>query len=205
MVGPTLRVHHKNSSGNVINPYQKPAYIAYQLCKTFALPLDTILIVGFGAGGDIEGASAAGMSVVAIEMEKTQFDATLAIWRTHQQQLIGGVPYETLFPSIQEGRFGSLPVDFDIPERFVSRMRATLEQFIEEEKAASEPTISCASCDVVLGKRKDPYPQCTACETPVCDKCVGEVKEASSRTPFPDASAKQAVSLPNGTIVFGLK
>ncbi len=90
IVGPALRVHHKHSNGENINPYQKPAYIAYQLCKVFAQPLDNILIVGFGAGGDVEGASAAGMNVVAIEREKTQFDATLAVWRTHQQQLLGG-------------------------------------------------------------------------------------------------------------------
>ena len=51
MVGPTLRVHHKHSNGENIDPSQKPADIAYQLCKVFAQPLDNILVVGFGAGG----------------------------------------------------------------------------------------------------------------------------------------------------------
>ena len=48
------------------------------------------------------------MNVVAIERGKTQYDATLAIWGTLSNSSL-------VVLTIQEGRFGSWPADFEIP------------------------------------------------------------------------------------------
>ena len=70
-VGSQQRNFHRDSAGNIVNPYQKPAYLAYNMCKAFCEPHDTIVIVGSGAGGDIEGAVAAKMNVVTFEIDQT--------------------------------------------------------------------------------------------------------------------------------------
>jgi hypothetical protein len=72
-IGPQKRVFHRDGTGNIINPYQKPAYLAYNMCKAFAEPYNTVLIVGSGAGGDVEGCVAARMNVIALENDERQF------------------------------------------------------------------------------------------------------------------------------------
>ena len=58
----------------MINPYQKPRYLAHSICKDFCEPNATVVVVGFGAGGDVEGAVAAGMNEVACEEDKAQYE-----------------------------------------------------------------------------------------------------------------------------------
>ena len=78
-IGPQQRAFHKDQLNNMINPYQKPAYLAYNMCKAFCNPFDEVFILGSGAGGDIEGCVAAGMNVVALEKDARQYAATLAV------------------------------------------------------------------------------------------------------------------------------
>ena len=196
IIGPTLRVHHKNRNNEVINPYQKPPYLAFNLCKTFAAPLDTILVIGFGAGGDIEGASCAGMNVVGIERDKKQYDGTLAVWRSHQQKLSGASDFPTVFPSMTEGRFGSFPVDFDIPIEFIDKVKDYVQHLREGGDKEAEPDVGCCSCDFVLGKRGQDVLCCTKCHAPLCDSCADGIKRAAGRDPYPSGRFCKADCIP---------
>ena len=73
-----------HSDGGVVNPTQKPSYIASELAKAFLAPGSTVVVVGAGAGGSVEGFISAGMNVVAFENDIRQVEALRQIWTGYE-------------------------------------------------------------------------------------------------------------------------
>ena len=126
------------------------------------------------------------MNVIGIERDKKQYDGTLAVWRTHQQKLTGALDFPTVFPSIAEGRFGSLPVDFDIPVEFIPQVKDFVQQLRDGGVKEPEPDVGCVSCDVAVGKRGQENPCCKNCHAPLCNACADRVKRNAGRDPPPE-------------------
>jgi hypothetical protein len=178
IIGPQQR-HFHSFKGSIVNPYQKPAYLAYSLCKAFCTPASTILVVGFGAGGDIEGAVAAKMNVIAFEKDSSQYEAVVGIWRAYQAKL-ENFPLEDVFPSAKVGKLGCYPAELAIPPHFLEKVAAYVTQLCDDEEQSKLPgkDIKCAACDDVVGSEKTEYTKCT-CGAAVCKKCSDLVKEAA--------------------------
>jgi hypothetical protein len=83
MWGPQQRNFHKLSGGKPINPFQKPSYIVNRLLETCLQPGSNVVVIGSGAGGDVEGAVAAGMNVYAFENDPKQYKAVIPIWQKY--------------------------------------------------------------------------------------------------------------------------
>jgi hypothetical protein len=138
-VGPQQRHFHRDGNGNLINPYQKPAYLAYNMCMAFCEPHDTVVVVGSGAGGDIEGAVAATMNVVAFETDQRQFQCTEGVWRKYQERLLTH-DRKIVFAAVFEGKLGCYPLEVDVPQRFVAQMQCHLQSLLDAEvKRHSSP------------------------------------------------------------------
>ena len=187
-VGTQQRIFHRDASGNIVNPYQKPAYLAYNMCKAFCEPHDTIVIVGSGAGGDIEGGVAAMMNVVAFETDHRQFTCTEGVWRKYQEKLLTQ-DRKVVFPGAFEGKLGFYPVDVDVPTRFVVPMQDHLRALLQaEEEEASKPPTTCSGCENVIDNGDSPEAKCSKCEVFVCIVCAEQVRKENSRDGMPDGT-----------------
>jgi hypothetical protein len=175
IIGPQQRAFHKDQLNNLINPYQKPAYLAYNMCKAFCNPFDEVYILGSGAGGDIEGCVAAGMNVVALETDARQYTATLAVWRRYQEKL-RTVHRDVLFANALEGKMGSAPDVVDVPQRFEPQVRELVKALLaQEEQQAILDKTTCTSCDTCIGDPTNKNFGCSVCGKHVCETCAKEV------------------------------
>ena len=172
IIGPQQRNFHQDQ-GKVINPYQKPQYLAYSLCKNFCEPNATVIVVGFGAGGDMEGAVAAGMNVVGFEKDKAQYQAVLGVWRTYQTKLEANKNLAEVFPGATLGRLGFFVQDLQLPshlmDKFIEMAAALIAQ--DEQEAAPAKPIKCAACDKDLGPEDSAEIKRCACGVAVCQSC----------------------------------
>ena len=74
IIGPRMGKRALDLLGSEINPCEKPAYLAEWILRKITKPGDTVVVAGFGAGGDLRGALNAGCNVFAIEQDARQFD-----------------------------------------------------------------------------------------------------------------------------------
>jgi hypothetical protein len=86
IIGPTMGKRDVVSHENEINPSEKPMYAAEWILRKLTKPGDTVIVAGFGAGGDLRGALNAGCNGFGIEKDLRQFNAvkTCAWWSNHQ-------------------------------------------------------------------------------------------------------------------------
>ena len=75
IIGPRKGKKSLDVEGKEINPYEKPDYLSEWILRKVTKPGDTVLVAGFGAGGDLRGALNAGCNVIGIEQDKRQFNA----------------------------------------------------------------------------------------------------------------------------------
>lgn len=184
-IGPQQRAFHKDQLNNMINPYQKPAYLAYNMCKAFCNPFDEVFILGSGAGGDIEGCVAAGMNVVALEKDARQYAATLAVWRRYQERL-RTVDRDVLFASALEGKMGSAPDVVAVPPRFEHQVRELVTSLLaQEEQQAILDATTCTSCDANIGDPTHKNFGCSVCGKYVCESCANEVARSFGKAGEP--------------------
>jgi hypothetical protein len=73
---PAITTYRKDASGNIINQCQKPAALGRWLFGNHCAPGSTVLVLGAGALGDVEGAVHVGCNVVAVEQDPEQFNAS---------------------------------------------------------------------------------------------------------------------------------
>jgi hypothetical protein len=78
IIGPTLSVFWKDDKGEVVNFYQKPAYLARWLCGNHLEPGENVMILGGGVGGDIAGVVANGNNCFVVENDPKQFLAMIS-------------------------------------------------------------------------------------------------------------------------------
>ena len=157
-IGPQQRAFHKDQLNDMINPYQKPAYLAYNMCKAFCNPFDEVFILGSGAGGDIEGCVAAGMNVVALEKDARQYAATLAVWRRYQEKL-RTADRDLLFASALEGKMGSAPDVVAVPPRFEHQVRELVTSLLaqEEQQAILDATTCTLGVPLFFLEKRTKY------------------------------------------------
>ena len=72
---PGLTKKYKDTTGQVVNPSQKPHELAAWLVVSMCIPGSTVLVIGAGAGGgEVLGALSKNCNVVCLENNVTQFD-----------------------------------------------------------------------------------------------------------------------------------
>lgn len=85
----SVTTYLKDNDKQILNPCQKPPELAQWICSNHCSPGSWVLVLGAGAGGEVEGALLAGCNVVAVESDKKQFDVLANAYRTliaEQQQ-----------------------------------------------------------------------------------------------------------------------
>ena len=66
---------HKKADGTPINACQKPKELWKKIISVHAPPGSWVLVIGTGAGGEVEGAIEAGCNVVGVEYDEIQWQA----------------------------------------------------------------------------------------------------------------------------------
>lgn len=164
---PSVKALAKAVDGEPINVCQKPPEVSKFILGNHCTPGTNVLVVGAGAGGDILGAVQAGLNVVAVEVDKRQFDAL----RGHLESLIG--EYKEAKINASQGK----------------QKKTKQKEAAEDPAELSGPTLSpskkqptnnvqlCHECDVKLpdiDPDVDKAKHCYECGEPLCDDCGKE-------------------------------
>ena len=75
---PSVTKYFRDANGVVINPCQKPRELMAWVCHRLVPVGGNVLVLGFGAGGEILGCVDARVNVVGVEADERQFVATQA-------------------------------------------------------------------------------------------------------------------------------
>ena len=75
IIGPKMGKRAVDVDEKEINVCEKPAYLSEWILRKLTKPGDTVVVAGFGAGGDLRGALNAGCNVLGIEKCIRQFTA----------------------------------------------------------------------------------------------------------------------------------
>ena len=148
IIGPKMGKRAVDTAQVEINPCEKPAYLAECILRRLTKPGDTVVVAGFGAGGDLKGALNAGCNVFAIEQDKRQFNAV-------KRMLPLFKPKSDLSMVIQ-------PAMINFGFEWSERLAPYTANF-------DKGTFVCAGCD-------KEWPgggcQCPVCEVPCCHECL---------------------------------
>jgi hypothetical protein len=154
LVGPTIRSRLQDEKGNPLNPYEKPSWIARLLSRTFALPGATVLVLGCGVGGEVLGALAAGMNVVALDNDLTQLQALHGrLSQLSEEHSNASLNWEVALPEAFAGQWGAPGVG----AQPVAEKAA-----VEEKGEEKEEIVQSASPEHLLCMFPA-YPLCLAC------------------------------------------
>jgi hypothetical protein len=186
--GQTKRRPHIAPDSLPINPCQKPLYVSELFAKTFCAPNSVALVVGAGAGGDVEGFIKAGVNVIAFESDKRQVDALAAVWTKYESLASAGKNPWPKNPEV--GHMGHVPVAGDLPSRLVKpfltymeseECQEVKEQLQLEDSSKVPETVKCSSCAKPI--LEDPILKCAMCPFTVCGPCDEAIKEAADYNP----------------------
>jgi hypothetical protein len=100
IIGPRMGKKSVDVEGKEVNPCEKPDYLSEWILRKVTKPGDTVLVAGFGAGGDMRGAINAGCNVIGIEQDKRQFNAvtrTIGFFKPKSNMSLVVSPAELLF------------------------------------------------------------------------------------------------------------
>ena len=169
---PSVTTYRKDAHGNIINQCQKPAAVGRWLFGNHCAPGSTVLVLGAGALGDVEGAVQVGCNVVAVEQDTDQFNASGA----HLVKMAAEEKFEYLnVPESSSSSSSTLS-----PK---SKVSAT----IQDAKAAPEkPEVGntapdCIDCGDQLPIGYDETIVCVACDDakPLHAECATQVQDGS--------------------------
>jgi hypothetical protein len=73
IMGQALHKMQRYKDNALVNPHEKPEYIAGWLAKRYTLPRDWVIVIGAGAGGDARGYIKSGCHLVLIEQDANQY------------------------------------------------------------------------------------------------------------------------------------
>ena len=150
VIGPGQRTYIRTSDGAVVNPCQKPPYLAEFFGQQYCQPHSNVVVLGSGAGGDVQGFMNAGLKVHVIELDPKQSTAMMAFLRTYK-------------PTFQLGKI-------------VPNTRVRGQPLPEEEEVKAEVKVvdvKCGKCD--KDTQFPPAKQCNACAAYVCDPCAPRI------------------------------
>ena len=149
VIGPGQRTYVRNSEGVVVNPCQKPPYLAEYFGQQYCQPHSNVVVLGSGAGGDVQGLMNSGHKVHAIEQDAKQSTAMMAYLRTYK-------------PSYQLGKI--------VPSIKVRAHSKPEEAEVKEEKVVE---IKYGKCD--KDTQFPPAQQCHSCGAYVCVPCTPRI------------------------------
>jgi len=166
-----------------VNPYEKPAWIARLLCSLFTTPFDKALVLGAGAGGEVVGCLAAGISVVACENDPDQYKhlhTRIADIATKFEQTKS---WEVTLPKAFVGSMGAQPLkksedpeseDDEAKEEGGGQKDIQPEspKGGKAEAAKKKGGKSCQACGKEVSGKEAFF--CDTCKGALCAACFGE-------------------------------
>jgi hypothetical protein len=152
---PAVTRYHKDSTGVTINPCQKPPALFQEFCHRHCPPGSTVLVIGAGAGGEVIGGILAGCNVVAVELDKRQYDGL--------QKIL--LDYNEWWTTEQNKEEVEKDVGTDTKEEGSVADTASQAGSVAQPEEASFTPVKCASCGVEMVST-EPQFQCTheSCE-----------------------------------------
>jgi hypothetical protein len=147
VLGPGQRTYIRNTEGVIVNACQKPPYLAEYFGQQYCQPHANVVVLGSGAGGDVQGLMNTGLKVHAIEQDQKQSTAMMSYLRTYK-------------PSCQLNKI--------IPS---TRVRGQPEPDVEEVEVVAQPVdVKCGKCE--KDTQSPPGQQCHSCGGYVCPACT---------------------------------
>ena len=164
---PSVTSLYQKGVGGPINPCQKPIELSRRLIANHCPPGGNVLVIGFGAGGEVEGAIAAGCNVVGVEYDLAQFNAfTAHVIRKEESAIREEERLKLLEAKARNAPFSSNnPVDSPLANTSASLGTTTQEQ----------KNLKCSECDAeVLIAEGESYSMCSSCKTgrPLHPNCL---------------------------------
>jgi hypothetical protein len=163
---PSVKTLAKNAVGGAINVTEKPPALAKWILGNHCEPGSTVLIVGAGAGGDIVGAVQANLNVVAVEVDRMQFEAL----RAHLEFLVSTKKNEILIKEVAKRKQD----DSDDEDEHVEIGFAPTMSPQKSKVAVAE--VVCYNCEKELSPTigNAPVKVCAVCKKRMCDTCGNE-------------------------------
>ena len=147
IIGPKMGKRAVDVDEKEINVCEKPAYLSEWILRKLTKPGDTVIVAGFGAGGDLRGALNAGCNVLGIEKCIRQFTAVKRM-----------LP---LFQPRSDMRMVVKPSMINFGFEWSVRLAPYCDNF-------AEGTFTCSACDM-------DWPghgfECTSCTGLCCREC----------------------------------
>ena len=84
VIGPGQHKYDRDSNDKPINIHQKPAWLSELIGGWYAKTGAHVVVLGSGAGGDVQGLMNLGLNVVAVEKDIAQLTAMMANLRSYQ-------------------------------------------------------------------------------------------------------------------------
>ena len=149
VIGPGQRTYVRTGEGVPVNTCQKPAYLAEYFGQHYCQPHSNVVVLGSGAGGDVQGLMNAGLKVHAIEQDPKQSGAMMAHLRTYK-------------PSFQLGKIVTS-----------EKVRGKGEQEEESKQVEKIVEVKCSQCE--KDTQSPPAQQCHSCAAFVCTPCTPRI------------------------------
>ena len=175
LMGPVQSRRCRDSDGEVVNPYEKPPWLAYHFTNTHTSPNDQVLVLGAGAGGEVVGALGAGRNVVAIEADQKQFSYLVSRICTLQNEMPEKSRWEDFNFDLLHGKIGHPGYGIFHPNPVAEAPSPSQSAKVVEVQVPSElpqPKSQPQSPALPLSQPPIPRavnPHCPACGHPILD------------------------------------
>ena len=170
---PHLTKYATYDGGTKVNASEKPPGLMSWLCKNYAAPGSTVLILGAGAGGDVLGAIEARCNVVAVERDIKQFNQLKSILFSKNAEVLVKRELE-LKEQNKEMKAKNSTTDKVISPSSGSPYEKSSSS---SSSSSSSTDIDCIECGSILVPGFDPAMVCYKCELkkPLHPNCCSSI------------------------------
>ena len=147
LVGPGQRTYVKTATDVTVNVCQKPAHLSEYFGKHYCQPHSNLVVLGSGAGGDVQGLMNSGLKIHAIEQDEKQSQAMMA-------NLRGYVVKDELWKLVPNEKFR------------VVRAAPPVAEVVE----APPIEVKCGKCE--KDTQMPPSEKCHSCGAICCQECI---------------------------------
>lgn len=173
IIGPTQssKDYLKDENGRKINPCQKPTYLFKTFLGWFARPGDTVVIVGTGAGGEVQAAIEFGVNVKGFETDDRQIKALAGHLTTVEFQMKKSVRADKLKKKQHAAAAEDLLVE------------------AEDAEDNDDVSMSCHVCDIAHSEQELDY-MCPKCGSSIHTDCAAIDAGADGKSVCKDKKCK---------------
>mgnify|MGYP002632424108 CR=1 FL=1 len=188
---PSVTTYRKDANGVIINQCQKPPAVSKWFVENHCVPGSTVLVLGAGALGDVEGAVQAHCNVVAVEQDQSQFEAS----GVHLVKMAAVEPKEDENQTDVVVDGSSSSIVSESVERRVQQPATQSDSQVE----AGNTSPNCIDCGLQLAVGYDTNIACSRCDDPqtmhedcavklddgkwLCQECHVQEKDTRERRP----------------------